>query len=133
VVRWGLAVVGFGCSGTNLVLACAFLAAAGAADVISAVFRSSTQQRIVPDSLRGRISARNILVVAGGVRLGDFEAGIGGSLFSPFGAVVTSGFAVSRGRRDDRARGTRVRALARRRACVTGSDCFRLTVRRPRD
>jgi predicted MFS family arabinose efflux permease len=91
VALWGLAVVGFGLSGRNLVLACAFLAAAGAADVISAVFRSSSQQMIVPDSLRGRLSALNILVVAGGVRLGDFEAGIAGSLFSPFTAVVSGG------------------------------------------
>jgi MFS family permease len=91
VTIWGLAVVGFGLSGTNLVMAFAFLAIAGAADVISAVFRSSSQQLIVPDSLRGRLSALNILVVAGGARLGDFEAGIAGSLFSPFIAVVSGG------------------------------------------
>jgi hypothetical protein len=84
-------VVGFGLSGRNLLLACVLLAVAGAADVISAVFRSSSQQMIVPDSLRGRLSALNILVVAGGVRLGDFEAGIAGSLFSPFTAVVSGG------------------------------------------
>jgi MFS family permease len=91
VAIWGLAVVGFGLSGTNLWLAFALLAVAGAADVVSAVFRSSSQQRIVPDSLRGRLSAINILVVAGGARLGDFEAGIAGSLFSPFIAVVSGG------------------------------------------
>jgi hypothetical protein len=73
------------------VLAFAVLAVAGAADVISAVFRSSSQQMIVPDSLRGRLSAINILVVAGGARLGDFEAGVAGSLFSPFTAVVSGG------------------------------------------
>jgi predicted MFS family arabinose efflux permease len=91
VTIWGLAVVGFGLSGRNLALAFGFLAIAGAADVISAVFRSSSQQLIVPDSLRGRLSALNILVVAGGARLGDFEAGIAGSLFSPFTAVVSGG------------------------------------------
>ncbi len=91
VTIWGLAVVGFGLSGTNLWLAFCFLAIAGAADVISAVFRSSSQQLIVPDSLRGRLSALNILVVAGGARLGDFEAGVAGSLFSPFTAVVSGG------------------------------------------
>ena len=91
VTIWGLAVVGFGLSGKNLALAFGFLAIAGAADVVSAVFRSSSQQRIVPDSLRGRLSALNILVVAGGARLGDFEAGIAGSVFSPFAAVVSGG------------------------------------------
>jgi predicted MFS family arabinose efflux permease len=91
VAIWGLAVLGFGLSGRNLGLAFMFLAIAGAADVISAVFRGSSQQIIVPDSLRGRLSALNILVVAGGARLGDFEAGVAGSLFSPFGAVVSGG------------------------------------------
>jgi predicted MFS family arabinose efflux permease len=91
VALWGLAIAGFGLSGRNLALAFGFLAVAGAADVISAVFRSSSQQLIVPDSLRGRLSALNILVVAGGTRLGDFEAGIAGSLFSPFTAVVSGG------------------------------------------
>lgn len=91
VTIWGLAVLGFGLSGRNLGLAFLFLAIAGAADVISAVFRGSSQQIIVPDSLRGRLSALNILVVAGGARLGDFEAGMAGSLFSPFGAVVSGG------------------------------------------
>jgi MFS family permease len=91
VTVWGLAVVGFGLSGTNLALAFGFLAVAGAADVVSAVFRGSSQQMIVPDSLRGRLGALNGLVVAGGARLGDFEAGMAGSLFSPFTAVVSGG------------------------------------------
>ncbi len=91
VTVWGLSVLGFAMAGRNLGLAFAFLAIAGGADVISAVFRSSSQQIIVPDALRGRLSALNILVVAGGVRLGDFEAGIAGSIFSPFTAVVSGG------------------------------------------
>ena len=91
VAVWGLAVLGFGLSGRNLGLAFGFLAIAGAADVISAVFRGSSQQLIVPDSLRGRLSAFNILVVAGGARMGDFEAGVAGSLFTPFIAVVSGG------------------------------------------
>jgi MFS family permease len=91
VAIWGVAVVGFGLAGRNLALAFGFLAIAGGADVISAVFRGSSQQIIVPDSLRGRLSALNILVVAGGSRLGDFEAGMAGSLFTPFGAVVSGG------------------------------------------
>lgn len=91
VTIWGLAVLGFGLAGRNLVLAFGFLAIAGAADVISAVFRGSSQQIIIPDSLRGRLSALNILVVAGGARLGDFEAGMAGSLLTPFAAVVSGG------------------------------------------
>jgi hypothetical protein len=57
----------------GLALVC--LAIAGGADVISAVFRSTLQQLVVPDAIRGRLSAFNILVVAGGPRLGDLEGG----------------------------------------------------------
>ena len=51
------------------------LAVAGAADVVSAVFRNTIVQLTVPDRLRGRLNALNIAVVTGGPRLGDLEAG----------------------------------------------------------
>jgi hypothetical protein len=47
----------------------------------------------VPDNLRGRISAVHILVVTGGPRLGDVEAGVMAALFSPTVSVVTGGVA----------------------------------------
>ncbi|MEO7804609.1 MAG: MFS transporter, partial [Actinomycetota bacterium] len=75
VVVWGLGIAGFGLVGDRLWLALIMLAIAGWADVISAVFRSTIFQLLLPDSLRGRMSAVNILVVAGGPRLGDAEAG----------------------------------------------------------
>jgi hypothetical protein len=56
-------------------LALALLAAAGWADVTSAVLRAAILQRSVPDALRSRISAVQIAVVEGGPRLGDLEAG----------------------------------------------------------
>ena len=55
----------------------ALLAVAGAADVISAVFRQNVQQRAVPDHLQGRLSGTFFAVVAGGPRLGDLETGRG--------------------------------------------------------
>jgi hypothetical protein len=91
VAVWGLAIAAFGLIGDRLWLALLFLAIAGAADVISAVFRSTLQQLTVPDALRGRLSAFNILVVAGGPRLGDFEAGIAGAAFTPTISVVSGG------------------------------------------
>ena len=78
------------------------LALAGAADMISAVFRGTILQLGVPDDLRGRLSAVHILVVTGGPRLGDFESGGVAALVAPFfetagGAaifsVVTGGLA----------------------------------------
>jgi MFS family permease len=91
VTVWGLGIVGFGLSGANLWLALAFLALAGGADVVSAVFRNAMQQNIVPDALRGQISAFNILVVAGGPRVGDVEAGVVAAAFTPTVSVVSGG------------------------------------------
>jgi hypothetical protein len=67
------------------------LAIAGAADVVSAVFRGTILQSNVPDDLRGRLSAVNIVVVTGGPRVGDFEAGLVAALASPTVSVVTGG------------------------------------------
>jgi MFS family permease len=90
---WGLCIVGFGLAGGNLWLALLFLAIAGGADVISAVFRGSILQLSVPDRLRGRLSSIHILVVTGGPRLGDFESGVVAAVASPFVSVVTGGLA----------------------------------------
>ena len=91
VVVWGLAIAGFGLVGGHVLAALAFLALAGAADVISAVFRSTILQATVPDALRGRLSGIHITVVAGGPRLGDFEAGVVASTFTPAVSVVSGG------------------------------------------
>jgi hypothetical protein len=93
VAVWGAGITCFGLVGDRLGLALLCLAVAGGADVISAVFRGSIQQLTVPDSLRGRISAFNILVVTGGPRVGDFEAGIVAAAFSPTVSVVSGGLA----------------------------------------
>jgi MFS family permease len=91
VALWGLGITAFGLVGGHLWLALLFLAFAGAADVISAVFRNTILQLSVPDALRGRISGIHILVVTGGPRLGDLEAGAVASAFSPTVSVVSGG------------------------------------------
>jgi predicted MFS family arabinose efflux permease len=91
VALWGAAIAAFGLVGDNLPLALFFLALAGAADVVSAVFRNTVQQLVVPDSLRGRMSAFNIFVVAGGPRVGDVEGGLVASAFTPMASVVSGG------------------------------------------
>jgi hypothetical protein len=92
VVAWGTAIAAFGLVG-NLVLALGFLAIAGWADVISAIFRSTILQMGVPDRLRGRVSGIHILVVTGGPRLGDLEAGLVAQAISPVFSVVSGGLA----------------------------------------
>ncbi|MDP8930000.1 MAG: MFS transporter [Actinomycetota bacterium] len=73
------------------------LPAAGAADAISAVFGSTTLQLRVPDRLRGRLSAVPIVVVTGGPRLGDREAGAVAAITSARFAVLCGGLACMAG------------------------------------
>jgi MFS family permease len=91
VVVWGAGIAAFGLVGNHLWLALFFLAVAGAADVISAVFRSTILQLAVPDQLRGRLSGIHILVVTGGPRLGDLEGGLVAAAFTPTISVVSGG------------------------------------------
>jgi MFS family permease len=93
VVGWGTAIAAFGAVGSHLVLALVFLAIAGAADVISAIFRSTILQVTVPDALRGRLSSIFMLVVTGGPKLGDLEAGLVAAAVSPTFSVVSGGLA----------------------------------------
>ena len=91
VAVWGASIAAFGLVGGHLWVALGFLALAGAADVVSAVFRNTIQQTTIPDELRGRLAAFNIFVVAGGPRLGDFEGGVVASIFTPTVSVVSGG------------------------------------------
>jgi MFS family permease len=91
VAVWGAAIAAFGLVGGHLWVALVFLAIAGGADVVSAVFRNTIQQTTIPDELRGRLAAFNIFVVAGGPRLGDFEGGVVASVFTPAVSVVSGG------------------------------------------
>ena len=93
VAVWGLAITAFGLVTVSFPLALVCLAAAGAADVFSAVFRSSLVQLETPDELRGRVMSIHTLVVTSGPRLGDIEAAVVASLTSPQVAVVSGGIA----------------------------------------
>ena len=96
VAAYGLSVALFGLA-PWLPLALLFLAAAGAADVISAVFRNTILQTATPDALRGRLSATHIAVVTGGPRVGDFEAGAVASVAGAQASVVSGGLACMAG------------------------------------
>jgi MFS family permease len=91
VAVWGLAITAFGLVTVSFPLALLCLAVAGAADVFSAVFRSTLVQLETPDELRGRVMSIHILVVTSGPRLGDIEAAVVASLTTPQFAVVSGG------------------------------------------
>ena len=74
IVCWGGAVALAGLA-HQLWLAVTLLAVAGAADLVSAVYRQTILQTYAPDEMRGRMQGVFIAVVAGGPRLGDLRAG----------------------------------------------------------
>jgi hypothetical protein len=92
VIAWGAAITGFGLV-SWLPAALVLLAAAGCADVISAVFRSTIIQLAVPDALRGRLAGLQIAVVTGGPRIGDLESGAVAAGFGDTVSVVSGGLA----------------------------------------
>jgi Transmembrane secretion effector len=90
VAVWGAAITLAGLTG-SLYVAMACLAAAGAADSVSAVCRSTIMQVSTPDHMRGRMGSIFTFVVAGGPRLGDVESGSVASAFTPQISVVSGG------------------------------------------
>ncbi|GAA0270597.1 MFS transporter [Cryptosporangium japonicum] len=90
VMCWGLAVAAAGLA-RSLWLAVALLAVAGAADLVSAVYRQTILQVYAPDEMRGRMQGVFTVVVAGGPRLGDLRAGVTESWFGPTVSWVGGG------------------------------------------
>jgi MFS family permease len=63
-----------------------FMAGSGAADNVSAIFRSTMLQAAAPDNMRGRLQGIFTVVVTGGPRLGDLFVGLvatAGALWAP--------------------------------------------------
>ena len=93
VTVWGGAIALAGLSLFSLALTMIFLAIAGAADVVSAVFRGTILLEKTPEALLGRVNALNIMVVTGGPRLGDVEAGLVAGVAGSPASVVLGGLA----------------------------------------
>lgn len=95
IVVWGLAIIGFGAAAaladgrgaTMLWIAVACLAIGGAADMVSAAFRTTILQEVASDDLRGRLQGVFIVVVGGGPRLAD---GVHGAAAAAWGTTVAS-------------------------------------------
>jgi MFS family permease len=106
IVCWGLSIAAFGAvlvaAGRSrpdhvlwlaLALAAVTLAAAGAADAVSAVFRQTILQTATPDDMRGRLQGVFIVVVAGGPRLGELLLGAVSGRLGEGGAALVGGLA----------------------------------------
>jgi MFS family permease len=94
VVAWGVA-VGLAGLADRLWLMVGLLAVAGAADLVSAVYRQSMLQTYAPDRLRGRLQGVHSVVVVGGPRLGDLRAGATAEVVGPATAWAAGGFAAA--------------------------------------
>jgi MFS family permease len=87
---WGLAIAAFGFADTfwvGLVL----LAIAGAADDVSAIFRSTIMLSATPENMRGRLTGIEFMQVASAPTLGNVESGVVASLTSLRFSVVSGG------------------------------------------
>jgi MFS family permease len=102
VAIWGLAMSafglttlatahGFGAVAWTFPVALVMLAVAGAADVFSAVFRSTIFQLETPDALRGRVTSIHSLVVTSGPRIGDIGSALAASVVGLGLAVFVGG------------------------------------------
>jgi MFS family permease len=90
VVGWGLAITAFGLV-RWLPAALALLILAGAADVVSSVFRMIIVQQSAPDALQGRVNSLVFAGLQGGPRLGDAESGAVAELAGPQLAAWSGG------------------------------------------
>jgi hypothetical protein len=99
IVVWGLAMVGFGLAagaahgraGPLLWAALGFLALGGAADLVSAAFRSTMLQEAASDDVRGRPQGVFVVVVGGGPRLADTVHGAAAAVVGNTAATAGGG------------------------------------------
>jgi MFS family permease len=87
---WGVAIVGFGFA-NSLWLAVLTLALAGAADLVSGLFRGIIWNQTIPDHLRGRLAGIEMLSYTSGPTLGNLESGVVARFAGVGGSIVWGG------------------------------------------
>jgi MFS family permease len=87
---WGVAVVALGYA-PSLPAAVLCLAAAGAADMVSGLFRMTIWNETIPAHLRGRLAAVEMISYMTGPLLGNARAGAMASAVSPRFSIVAGG------------------------------------------
>jgi len=90
VALFGLATIGFGLS-TSFPLSLALLFACGALDNISVVIRLTLEQMVVPDAIRGRVSAVHFVFIGMSNELGAAESGVAAWAIGTIPAIVAGG------------------------------------------
>ena len=90
VAGWGLAIAAFGLA-PGLWWAVAALAAAGAADMVSGIFRMTMWNQTIPARLRGRVAGLEMISYTTGEPLGNLESGLAASLTGSVPVAIVSG------------------------------------------
>ena len=90
VCAFGAATMAFGLS-RNLALSLGMLLLLGAADTVSVIVRSTMIQLSTPDTMRGRVSAVNMVFIGASNEVGQFESGLTAHWFGTVPAVVLGG------------------------------------------
>ena len=90
VFGFGLATVIFGLS-HSFWLSLLMLFLTGATDTVSVIVRSTMTQLETPDSMRGRVSAVNMVFIGASNEVGQFESGLTAQWFGTVPAVVLGG------------------------------------------
>ncbi len=89
-ICWGASIALVGLA-PNIWIALAFLVAAGAADMISGIFRATIWNQTIPDELRGRLAGIEMLSYSVGPMGGSARAGLVGDLTSVRISIVSGG------------------------------------------
>ena len=90
VCGWGIAITAVGLT-HSLLVALVLLGVAGAADQVSAIFRSTIVLTVTPDHMRGRLGGIEFAQVASTPSLGNLEAGVVAQLTSLRFSIVSGG------------------------------------------
>jgi MFS family permease len=90
VALFGAVTIGFGLS-RSFTLSVLLLALSGALDNISVVIRISLEQLVVPDAIRGRVSAVHSVFIGMSNELGELESGVAATLIGTAPAIVVGG------------------------------------------
>ncbi len=90
VAGFGIATIVFGLS-TQMWLSFVALFFSGVFDNVSVVIRSTLEQSLTPDSMRGRVSAIHYVFIGMSNELGSFESGATAALVGPVLSVVGGG------------------------------------------
>ena len=90
IAGFGFSMLGFGLS-TSFFAAAFFLALSGAFDSVSMVMRGALMQLLIPDSMRGRVSALNSMFIISSNEIGAFESGAAASLLGLVPSILIGG------------------------------------------